>query len=82
MRSGFLTFLSFLAASSVVVVHAGLPSKIYGVNLGSWSGKKKIIDEYMLTSLLYRLVLESWMLPQGIFFLEVQELDIDLEQNG
>ncbi|KAF5316798.1 hypothetical protein D9619_006733 [Psilocybe cf. subviscida] len=43
MRPALLSYLSFLAASSVVV-HAGLPSKIYGVNLGSWL----VLESWML----------------------------------
>lgn len=58
--------LALLTISLVGLVGAGLPSTIYGVNLGSWY----VSFLTCFSTLTYlrkfdRLVLEPWMLPQG-----------------
>ena len=61
-------YLSFVVASVLAGLNLpGLPSKIYGVNLGSWYAFTNhdcfpILNQ---ANYLIRLVLEPWMLPDG-----------------
>lgn len=66
MSPAYFPSLALLIISLVGLVGAGLPSPIYGVNLGSWY-VSFLTCFSTLTYLrkLDRLVLESWMLPQG-----------------
>lgn len=60
----FVAFLIFTTG----FVAAGAPSKIYGVNLGSWSVSTLVSLSFCRDNTdfgVYRLVLESWMLPAG-----------------
>ena len=66
--STLFIYLSFVVASVLAELNLpGLPSKIYGVNLGSWYAFTNhdcfpILDQ---ANYLIRLVLEPWMLPDG-----------------
>ena len=65
MSSGplLLVVVSFLSSWGV---NAGFPSKIYGVNLGSWSVSMFCLcSNVSLMVFLLRLVIEPWMLPNG-----------------
>lgn len=59
--------LGSLIVTSPVCAKISLPSKIYGVNLGSWFVDPSTYPYFISSHGLYgsRLVLEAWMLPQG-----------------
>jgi hypothetical protein len=59
-----LSFLLSALADSESPGLPGLPSKIYGVNLGSWYAISGQVIAIVVHLSHYRLVLESWMLPQ------------------
>lgn len=64
MSSGRL-LLVVVPVFSLWGVNAGFHSKIYGVNLGSWSVMLYLCSNVSLMIFLLRLVLEPWMLPSG-----------------
>jgi hypothetical protein len=66
MRATFFSQIIPLASVFLpgVLGLGGLPNKIYGVNLGSWFAIFRSPSRARYLHVDWRLVLESWMLPQ------------------